>query len=91
MLKFFQKQQARLNPTNSDPQPKSLKYSISSSSLFGTDVVVEDRQLVENIARHIVYGKKIIFLELKNLLTKIFILVKKKRKKVGKRKSRQWK
>ncbi|XP_043469028.1 glycerol-3-phosphate acyltransferase 1, mitochondrial isoform X1 [Leptopilina heterotoma] len=55
MLKFFQKQQTRLNPTNSDPQPKSLKYSISSSSLFGTDVVVEDRQLVENIARHIVY------------------------------------
>ena len=59
MLKFFENQQARLNPPNNGigPAPKTLKYSMSSSSLFGTDVVVEeDRQLVESIARHIVYG-----------------------------------
>lgn len=59
MLKSFQVQQARLNPTinGNVSAPKTLKYSMSSSSLFGTDVVKEeDRQLVESIARHVVYG-----------------------------------
>ena len=57
MLKFFQTQQSRMNLTNNDPAQKCLKYSMSSSSLFGTDVVVEEnRLLVESIARHIVYG-----------------------------------
>ncbi|XP_033208938.1 glycerol-3-phosphate acyltransferase 1, mitochondrial isoform X2 [Belonocnema kinseyi] len=58
MLKSFQVQQARLNPTINGQvsTPKPLKYSMSSSSLFGTDVVKEeDRQLVESIARHVVY------------------------------------
>jgi hypothetical protein len=44
---------------NGDAKPKKSLYSLpSSASLYGTDVVVEEhRQLVESIARHIVYGE----------------------------------
>lgn len=44
---------------NGDAKPRKGLYSLpSSASLYGTDVVVEEhRQLVESIARHIVYGK----------------------------------
>lgn len=41
--------------TNGD-QPKRLQQNPSSSSLYGTDIVQEEqRSLVDNIARHVVY------------------------------------
>lgn len=41
--------------TNGD-QPKRLQHNPSSSSLYGTDIVHEEqRSLVDNIARHVVY------------------------------------
>lgn len=37
-------------------EDKTLKYTMSNSSLYGTDFVVEEhRQLVDKIARHVVY------------------------------------
>ncbi|XP_011341391.1 glycerol-3-phosphate acyltransferase 1, mitochondrial isoform X2 [Ooceraea biroi] len=54
MVKSFQAQQNKLTPRPSIDKP--LKYTMSNSSLYGTDVIVEEqRQLVEDIARHIVY------------------------------------
>lgn len=53
MLRSFQAQQ---NKFSKPAIEKSLKYTMSSSSLYGTDVVVEEhRQLVDGIARHVVY------------------------------------
>ncbi|XP_066581402.1 glycerol-3-phosphate acyltransferase 1, mitochondrial isoform X2 [Prorops nasuta] len=54
MLKSFQAQQNKIAPTQSPEKP--LKYTMSSSSLYGTDVVDEEhRLLVDSIARHVVY------------------------------------
>lgn len=56
MIKTFQAQQNRF-PVRSASK-RTLKYIMSNSSLYGTDVIVEEhRQLVDNIARHVVYGK----------------------------------
>jgi len=56
MVKTFQVQQNKLSPRQSIERP--LKYTMSNSSLYGTDIIVEEqRQLVDNIARHIVYGE----------------------------------
>ncbi|XP_011140839.1 glycerol-3-phosphate acyltransferase 1, mitochondrial isoform X2 [Harpegnathos saltator] len=53
MIKSFQAQQ---NKTAKLWPERSLKSSRSSSSIYGTDVVVEEhRQLVDRIARHVVY------------------------------------
>ncbi|GAB1860008.1 Glycerol-3-phosphate acyltransferase, mitochondrial [Camponotus japonicus] len=50
MIKTFQAQQ------NRSSSKQTLKYTMSNSSLYGTDVIVEEhRQLVDNIARHVVY------------------------------------
>lgn len=39
-------------------EKKVLQSTPSSSSLYGTDVVVEEhRQLVESIGRHVIHGK----------------------------------
>lgn len=58
MLKSFQNQQIKLSGGKTSPVEKILKCSMSSSSLYGTDVIVEEyRQLVDSIARHTVYGK----------------------------------
>ncbi|KAJ4426510.1 hypothetical protein ANN_27324 [Periplaneta americana] len=42
---------------NGEPKPKKSLHSVpSSASLYGTDIVAEEhRQLVESIARHVVY------------------------------------
>lgn len=59
MLKSFQARQNKLNGGKTVPIEKPLKYTMSSSSLYGTDVIVEEhRQLVDSIARHIVFGKR---------------------------------
>jgi len=44
---------------NGDTKPKKVLHSLpSSASLYGTDIVSEEhRQLVESIARHIIYGE----------------------------------
>lgn len=56
MVKTFQAQQNKFPLQSSPKQP--LKYNMSNSSLYGTDVIVEEhRQLVDNIARHVVYGE----------------------------------
>lgn len=56
MLRSFQAQQNKLDPKKVPAIEKPLKYTMSSSSLYGTDVVVEEhRQLVDGIARHVVY------------------------------------
>lgn len=56
MLKSFEAQQNLLTVNKTPTTEKPLKYTMSSSSLYGTDVIVEEhRQLVESIARHIVY------------------------------------
>ncbi|XP_031842920.1 glycerol-3-phosphate acyltransferase mino isoform X2 [Nomia melanderi] len=56
MLKSFQAQQNRLTVDKASPTEKTLKYTMSSSSLYGTDVIIEEhRQLVDSIARHVVY------------------------------------
>lgn len=56
MVKTFQAQQNKLALRN--PETRSLKSTMSSSSLYGTDVIVEEhRQLVDSIARHVVYGE----------------------------------
>lgn len=56
MVKTFQARMAKENKSSSDL--KSLKSPPSNSSLYGTDVVVEEhRELVDKIARHVVYGK----------------------------------
>jgi hypothetical protein len=62
MLKFFQMQQSKL--ALSSPSQKQLRTTTAStSSLYGTDVVVEEhRQLVDMIARHVVYGNLLRFL-----------------------------
>ncbi|KAL6262598.1 hypothetical protein P5V15_005392 [Pogonomyrmex californicus] len=53
MIKTFQAQQSKL--ALGSPE-RSLKYTMSNSSLYGTDVIVEEhRQLVDSIARHVVY------------------------------------
>lgn len=52
MIKTFQAHQ-NTKPLSERP----LKSSMSNSSIYGTDVVVEEhRQLVDRIARHVVYG-----------------------------------
>lgn len=59
MLKAFQVQQ---NKTNLTPTEKPLKYTLSTSSLYGTDVVVEEnRQLIDSIGRHVVFGTDFVF------------------------------
>lgn len=56
MVKAFQAQQNKLALRN--PSERTLKYTMSNSSLYGTDVIVEEqRQLVDSIARHVVYGE----------------------------------
>lgn len=56
MVKAFQVQQNRL--ALKSPPERPLKYTMSNSSLYGTDVIVEEqRQLVDSIARHVVYGE----------------------------------
>lgn len=43
------------------PEKRKLQSTLSSSSLYGTDVVVEEhRQLVESIARHVIHGQYLI-------------------------------
>ncbi|KAK9294563.1 hypothetical protein QLX08_010868 [Tetragonisca angustula] len=55
MLNSFQTQ-SKLNGIKISSVGKPLKSTISSSSLYGTDVVVEEyRQLVNSLARHVVY------------------------------------
>lgn len=55
MVKAFQAQQNKLALKTSEGH---LKYTMSNSSLYGTDVVVEEhRQMVDCIARHVVYGE----------------------------------
>lgn len=57
MLKSFQNQ-SKLNGVKISPAEKPLKSTVSSSSLYGTDVVAEEyRQLVDSLARHVVYSK----------------------------------
>lgn len=69
MLKSFEKQQNKLAGGKIFPVEKPLKSTMSSSSLYGTDVIVEEyRQLVDSIARHVVYGKN-------KIVIKIFIVV----------------
>ncbi|XP_050448992.1 glycerol-3-phosphate acyltransferase 1, mitochondrial isoform X2 [Cataglyphis hispanica] len=54
MVKTFQAQQNKFLLQSSSKRP--LKYTMSNSSLYGTDVIVEEhRQLVDMIARHVVY------------------------------------
>lgn len=54
MVKTFQAQQNKLIGSPERP----LKSSISNTSLYGTDVIVEEhRQLVDRIAKHVVYGE----------------------------------
>lgn len=49
-MKSFQSKTRHMNET--------LHIVPSSASLYGTDIVVEEqRQLVDSIARHIIYGK----------------------------------
>ena len=61
MLNSFQTQ-SKLNGIKISSVGKPLKSTISSSSLYGTDVVVEEyRQLVNSLARHVVYGRNKIF------------------------------
>lgn len=56
ILIAFQVQQNKLTVNKTSPTEKTLKYTMSSSSLYGTDVIVEEhRQLVDSIARHVVY------------------------------------
>ncbi|XP_071866860.1 glycerol-3-phosphate acyltransferase mino [Bombus fervidus] len=56
MLKSFQNQ-SKLNGVKTPPIEKPLKSTVSSSSLYGTDVVAEEyRQLVDSLARHVVYN-----------------------------------
>ncbi|KZC05904.1 PREDICTED: glycerol-3-phosphate acyltransferase 1, mitochondrial isoform X2 [Dufourea novaeangliae] len=56
MLNSFQAQQNKLAGNKMPATEKTLKYTMSSSSLYGTDVIVEEyRQLVDSIARHVVY------------------------------------
>ncbi|XP_050594328.1 glycerol-3-phosphate acyltransferase 1, mitochondrial isoform X3 [Bombus affinis] len=56
MLKSFQNQ-SKLNGVKISPAEKPLKSTVSSSSLYGTDVVAEEyRQLVDSLARHVVYN-----------------------------------
>ncbi|XP_076395166.1 glycerol-3-phosphate acyltransferase mino isoform X5 [Megachile rotundata] len=56
MLKSFQNQQNKLTGGQKVAVEKPLKYTMSSSSLYGTDVIAEEyRQLVDNIARHVVH------------------------------------
>ncbi|XP_011863958.1 PREDICTED: glycerol-3-phosphate acyltransferase 1, mitochondrial isoform X2 [Vollenhovia emeryi] len=53
MVKAFQAQQSKLALRSPE---RSLKYTMSNSSLYGTDVIVEEqRQMVDSIARHVVY------------------------------------
>ncbi|XP_012259911.2 glycerol-3-phosphate acyltransferase 1, mitochondrial isoform X2 [Athalia rosae] len=53
MLRSFQSQQNKLT-VQSIGRP--LKSTVSSSSLYGTDVVAEEhRQLVDNIAKHVIH------------------------------------
>lgn len=55
MLKFFMAQQNKL--TVPSPAERPLRVTMSTSSLYGTDIVVEEhRELVDKIARHVVYG-----------------------------------
>lgn len=55
MVKTFQTHQNRLSEKYSLERP--LTYSASNSSIYATDVVAEEhRQLVDNIARHVIYG-----------------------------------
>lgn len=57
MIKTFQAQQNKL-ALKSSPETRSLKSTMSNTSLYGTDVIVEEhRQLVDNIAQHVVYGE----------------------------------
>ncbi|CAK9807765.1 Glycerol-3-phosphate acyltransferase 1, mitochondrial [Anthophora quadrimaculata] len=56
MLKSLQNQQNKLTGGKVNPIDRPLKSTMSSSSLYGTDVIAEEyRQLVDSIARHIVY------------------------------------
>nr|XP_033203282.1 glycerol-3-phosphate acyltransferase 1, mitochondrial isoform X2 [Bombus vancouverensis nearcticus] len=56
MLKSFQNQ-SKLNGVKISPAEKPLRSTVSSSSLYGTDVVAEEyRQLVDSLARHVVYN-----------------------------------
>lgn len=56
MLKSLQAHQNKLTGGKAASIEKPLKYTMSSSSLYGTDVVVEEhRQLVDSIARHVLY------------------------------------
>ncbi|XP_015179455.1 PREDICTED: glycerol-3-phosphate acyltransferase 1, mitochondrial isoform X2 [Polistes dominula] len=55
MVKSVQELQQKQS-RNSPREDRTLKYTISNSSLYGTDFVVEEhRQLVDKIARHVVY------------------------------------
>lgn len=55
--------QPQLTEKKTLPIEKCLKSTVSSSSLYGTDVVAEEyRQLVDSIAKHIVYGKNILII-----------------------------
>ncbi|KAK1125192.1 hypothetical protein K0M31_006532 [Melipona bicolor] len=55
MLNSFQNQ-SMLNRVKISSVEKPLNSTISSSSLYGTDVVIEEyRQLVNSLARHVVY------------------------------------
>lgn len=59
MLTSFQARRDKWTSAKAVPIEKPLKYTMSSSSIYGTDVIVEEhRQLVDRIARHVVYGKR---------------------------------
>jgi len=51
MVKAFQAQQTKL--ALKTPPERSLKYTMSNSSLYGTDVIVEEQRQL----RHVVYGE----------------------------------
>lgn len=56
MLKYFQNQQNKLVGGKIPPSQKTLKSTMSSSSLYGTDIIAEEyRLLVDSIARHVVH------------------------------------
>ncbi|CAL7938466.1 unnamed protein product [Xylocopa violacea] len=56
MLKSLQNQQNKSIGGKPPAIERTLKSTMSSSSLYGTDVIVEEyRQLVDSIARHVVY------------------------------------
>uniref|UniRef100_A0A1B6DIG6 Phospholipid/glycerol acyltransferase domain-containing protein n=2 Tax=Clastoptera arizonana TaxID=38151 RepID=A0A1B6DIG6_9HEMI len=56
MVNTFQNKNSPVTATSNIPSKKLLRATPSTASLYGTDVVVEEhRQLVNSIARHVIY------------------------------------